>query len=109
MSLPSGKWTILFPRLSAASGPSLQRCEELFLGPLSSVNPNTVATSLSRPDKASATDRPPTFGDRLRTIHPRAWALAIGMAILGWAYWPNFQYLYSISGTLSQTTPTANW
>ena len=55
-----------------------------------------MATSLSRPDKASATDRPPTLGDRLRTIHPRVWALAIGMAVLGWAYWPNFQYLYSI-------------
>jgi exosortase len=66
------------------------------LGPLSSVNSNTVATSLSRPDKASATNRPPTLGDRLRTIHPRVWALAVGMAVLGWAYWPNFQYLYSI-------------
>ena len=66
------------------------------MGPLSSVNPNTVASSLSRPDKASATDRPPTFGDRFQTIPPRVWALAIGMAALGWAYWPNFQYLYSI-------------
>jgi exosortase len=66
------------------------------LGPLSSVNPNTVAASLSRPDKASATERPPTIGDRLRKMHPRVWALAIGMAALGWAYWPNFQYLYSI-------------
>ena len=83
------------------------------MGPLSSVSPNTMATSLSRPDKASATERPPTLGDRLRTIpprvwtlligmggrlrriHPRVWALAIGMAVLGWAYWPNFQYLYN--------------
>jgi exosortase len=66
------------------------------LGPLSSVKPNTMATSLSRPDKASASDQPPTLGDRIRTIHPRVWVLAIGMAVLGWAYWPNFQYLYSI-------------
>jgi exosortase len=73
------------------------------LAPLSSVNTGAVATGPSRTDQAPGEDRPPPFWNRLRTIQPRLrtiqprlLALAVGMALLGCAYWPNFQYLYSI-------------
>ena len=40
--------------------------------------------------------RASTLWKRLRTLPPRLLALSIGMGILGWAYWPNLQYLYTV-------------
>ena len=45
---------------------------------------------------ATGCNQPSTLWDRLRTVQPRLTALAAGLGILTWAYWPNVQNLYAI-------------
>jgi exosortase len=66
------------------------------LAPLSSVHTNVLASGLGRSEQTPAPDRPRRLWGRVQLPHPRLLALAVGMMILGWAYWPNFQNLYTI-------------
>ena len=45
---------------------------------------------------APAPDRPRSLWVRILHAESSFLALAFGMAVLGWAYWPNLQYLYTI-------------
>jgi exosortase len=73
------------------------------LASLSSVKPSITSAGRNNSDEAARPDQPPTLRDRLRSIkdrlrsiQPRLLVLGIGMVLLGWAYGPNFQDLYTI-------------
>ncbi len=52
---------------------------------------NFIAVAIAQvPDRATA------LGKRIRTLPPRIVALAIGMGVLAWAYWPNLHDLYRV-------------
>ena len=66
--------------------------------PLSPVHTNALGSAAGRSEQTPApapTGRVPLWG-RSHLPSPRLLALAFGMAVLGWAYWPNLQYLYTI-------------
>src|SRR5271157_2003670 len=52
--------------------------------------------SVNEKEEEPLSGRAPTLWKRLRTLPPRLLALSIGMGILGWAYWPNLQDLYTV-------------
>src|SRR4051812_32283295 len=57
---------------------------------------NALGSVVGRSEQTPAPDRPRSPWGRIRLPHPRLLALALGMAVLGWAYWPNLQSLYTI-------------
>ena len=57
--------------------------------PLSSTDASASARALGH-------IQPSTFWGQLQSVGPRLLALATGLGVLTWAYWPNFQYLYAI-------------
>ena len=61
-----------------------------------SVNANKVASGRNPSKEAPISGRASSIWKRLRTLPPRLLALAIGMGILGWAYWPNLQNLFAV-------------
>ncbi|MGA2703066.1 MAG: exosortase/archaeosortase family protein [Isosphaeraceae bacterium] len=66
------------------------------MAPLPSVNANEVASGRNPSTKEPVSGRASSIWKRLRTLPPRLLALAIGMGILGWVYWPNLQDLYTV-------------
>jgi exosortase len=72
-----------FPPVGAPSSVNHQTISEvLTLAPLSSTELNVLSSAPSRLS--------------VRLPHPRSLALVVGMIVLGWAYWPNLQNLYTI-------------
>ncbi len=63
---------------------------------LPSVNANEVASGRNPSTKEPVSGRASSIWKRFRTLPPRLLALAIGMGILGWAYWPNLQDLFAV-------------
>ena len=61
-----------------------------------SINANEAASGRNPSNEAPVSGRASSIWKRLRTLPPRLLALAIGMGILGWAYWPNLQYLVAV-------------
>ncbi len=64
-------------------------------------NGGEAAVAVPAPAQAEATEEPvsgraSSLWKRFRTLPPRLLALAIGMAILGWAYGPNLQWLWGV-------------
>ncbi len=62
----------------------------------SQVNLGTVPTGQDQLDKTPVSGRSLLFWKQLRATWTSLLALAVGIGILGWAYWPNLQYLYAI-------------
>ncbi|MGA8350731.1 MAG: exosortase/archaeosortase family protein [Isosphaeraceae bacterium] len=61
-----------------------------------SVNANKAVSGRNSSKEALVSGRASYIWKRLRTLPPRLLALAIGMGILGWAYWPNLQNLFAV-------------
>ena len=68
---------------------------------LPSVDAKRASSSQNSSSETSARDRRASFWHRIGRIHPRLVALAVGLAILGCAYWPNLRDLYTIWTTES--------
>jgi exosortase len=66
------------------------------LAHLPSVNANEVASGRNPSTEEPVPGRASSILKRLRTLPPRLLALAIGMGILAWAYWPNLRDLYTV-------------
>src|SRR4051812_27582248 len=71
---------------------------ELILAPLLPAHSNTLisATGRSEQTPTPVPDRPRLLRGWIHSPNPRSIALASGMAVLAWAYWPNLQDLYTI-------------
>jgi exosortase len=61
-----------------------------------SINANEATSGRNPSTEAPVSGRASSIWKRLRALPPRLVALAIGMGILGWAYWPNLQYLVAV-------------
>ena len=87
-----------YPRRHASSIQRPAISVELILAPLSPAHSNALVSA--RDDRSRPPLRPRTGraspGSESYSPNPRLLALAFGMAGLGWAYWPNLQYLYTI-------------